>query len=107
MAPERAVVPFDGVIVQHDEIAVRSSISAQHFLVVLIDEGLHDPIEGKQMHQARGPGHDEMDAGRFERLEESARQAQRHHVLVPGLERRPARNLITRGWDQRPALPSR
>src|SRR5688572_26836317 len=103
VTPERAVVPFDRVIVQYQKITYRLELS-QHFLVVLIDEGLHDPVEGKQAHQARDPRHDEMDAGRFEWLEKSTREAQRHDVLVPGFQAPAGAELDHPRLGQGPAL---
>ena len=47
---------------------------------------------------------DRMDAGRFERLEKSTRQAQRHDVLVPGFQAPAGAELDHPRRDQRPAL---
>ena len=51
--------------------------------VVFVAQRVGDRECGEQLHQPRDSGLDHVDAGRFERFEEPARQPERHDVTVP------------------------
>src|SRR5205085_9456764 len=53
--------------------------------IVAVNLDLIDVSRRKQGEQAGNTGLDEMDAGRFERLEKAARKAQRDDILHPSL----------------------
>src|SRR5690606_22106122 len=72
------------VVMQHDEVADVFQLLAAD-LVVAVHRRLADALEGEELHQAGHCAQGQVDAGGLQRLDEAARQAERNHVLVPGL----------------------
>ena len=73
------------MVVQDDEVAHVFHFGAAD-VVVEIDQRRGDAVERKQLDQAYHGADGEVDAGRLQRLDEAAGQAQRYHVLAPGLQ---------------------
>ena len=82
VAPERGIVAFGGLVMQDDEITDRLVLVC-HGAVILFGqqriEGLARP-KIEQFHQARL---NQVNAGRFERLQEPAGEADGHDITVP------------------------
>ena len=68
-----------------------SSNRSLHLPVVFVALDRVEALVGEQREQPRDAGLDQVDAGRFQRLDEAARQAERDDVAVPG-ELAPARS---------------
>ena len=82
-APERLVALVE-VVVQDDEVADVLHLLAAD-LVVAVDQRRGDAIGREQGQQARHRTEGQVDAGRLQRFEEAARQADGDDVAVPAL----------------------
>ena len=80
--PERRIVSIGELVVHDQEIAHMLPFPAS-LIVEPVRERRCEAIEGEQLDQPRHPDHDQVDAGGFERLQESARQAQRNAIALP------------------------
>jgi len=83
IVPEVGVVALRRAIMQHQEVA-DIDVFLHRELVVTVDLHLVEAARRKPGHQSRDAGLDQVDAGGFKRLEESAGKADRDHVLYPG-----------------------
>lgn len=84
VVPERAVVPPRGAVVQDQEVA-RAFVFERRFLVELpLEQGIETTV-GEQAQQPLDTGLDQVDAGGFQRLHETAGQPQGDDVPVPQL----------------------
>ena len=83
-APERRVLAAGHVVVQHDEIADVFDLVVG-LAVVFVDVGLADAVAREHLHQPHDAALDQVDAGRFQRLDEAAGQADGDAVASPGL----------------------
>src|SRR3546814_4598592 len=83
--PERRIVAPRRVEMEDDEIAdILRQILHRAIIFVALDIGA--ALVGKQGDQLGDAGLDKVDAGRFERLDEPARQPERDDVPVPRSE---------------------
>jgi hypothetical protein len=84
MLPHRFRPAGRTVIVQNQEVAYRLDVRGEN--TVELFDGFGVTVTGRKERQKFGNATlDQMNAGRFQRLEEAARQADGDHVLVPGL----------------------
>ena len=84
MPPERRVVALGGRVMQHEEVADFLELDARQ-RVEFVDGRLIEPVAREHEQQPRDRGEHQVDAGRFERLEETAREAERDAILLPDL----------------------
>src|SRR3954463_2854631 len=82
--PERRVLTFCHMVMQHDEIADVLDLVVG-LAVVLVDIGLTNTIPGKHLHEPDDSPLDQVDAGRFQWLYEPAGQTDGDAVAAPGL----------------------
>ena len=78
-------VALVGVVVQGDEVTHVLQFATAN-IVVALDQRIRDAFGREQLILQHHRAHRQVDAGRFQRFDEATGQAQRHHVLVPGLE---------------------
>ena len=113
VAPERRVFALSCLVVEDHEVADALDL-IDRLLVVLVDVDLREIPAGKHADQLGDAGLDQVDAGRFQRLQEAAGQANRDHVALPealattGREaqpvQRPERRTIQVGKQRRLGL---
>ena len=81
--PEFGIVALRGLVVEDDEVADVLEQSL-HPPVVLVALDRVEALVGEQASGSADAALDEVDAGRFQRLDEAARKAERDDVAVPG-----------------------
>jgi hypothetical protein len=89
--------------VQHDEVADALVLEAR-LAVVFAALDLVEAAVREEVDQALDRRLDQMDAGRLDRLEEAAGQADGDHVAVPGLLAHPGLELDQARLGQRLAV---
>ncbi|PAV67798.1 hypothetical protein WR25_02668 [Diploscapter pachys] len=82
VAPKSGVAALRQVIVQDDEIA-HADIGGVHHAIIGVALNRGDRPTREQGHQLGDALLDQVDAGRFERLQKAAGKPQRDHVLLP------------------------
>ena len=82
VAPQLAVAAPIEVVVQDQEIAHALQLAIGNAVVIIAHGRIEIPVR-KHGEQPQDAGLDEMQAGRFQRFEESAREADGHDVAVP------------------------
>ena len=82
VAPELRVLALGHLVVGDDEVADRFVLKA-HLVVEPVDQDRVGLAHRKEVEELGDRRLDEMDAGRFQRFEEPARQAEREAVLDP------------------------
>src|SRR3546814_2487528 len=80
--PEGRVGALGRLVVKDEEIA-DIDIFAQRLAIVAVALGVAEGAGREQRHQPRDARLDEMDRGRFERLEKTTDKPQRDDILIP------------------------
>ena len=83
ISPEGRVIALAGFVMQDQKVADQAVLEFG-LAVVFVAIGVAPVGTGKKVQQPRDRGLNQVDAGRFQRLQKPTGQAHRHHVLVPG-----------------------
>jgi hypothetical protein len=84
LLPVGRVAAVGHLVVQDDEVADEFDLGPG-LGVEFVDVALADALRGEVLQQAHDGALDQVDAGRLDRLQEAARQADRDAVVRPGL----------------------
>ncbi|EGF91605.1 hypothetical protein ABI_30220 [Asticcacaulis biprosthecium C19] len=103
VAPEGRVVALGHMVVRDQEI-LDVDILRQHLVIIAPGDGRRDAALGEVGQKLGQPDLDQVDRGRFQRLQETRRQAQGDDVLVPHLAAVPCDEAQDLGILQRLAI---
>ena len=85
MVPERIAGAPSDLVVRDDEVAHVLEFEPR-LPIIFVDVGRGETGRREQRQQLVDAGLDQMDAGRFQRLEEAGRRPDRNDVLLPRLQ---------------------